>query len=199
MPRFEDLSAEKLGSAGRVREVSFGTQNDQMIFIEECSNSKAVTILVRGGSDMIVEEAKRAIHDALCVVRNLIRDSRIVYGGGAPELAMSLAVEESAHAVSDMEQYAVRAYADALEAVPMALAENSGLQPIVTVANLRAAQKAEKNPFLGVDCMGRGTNDMKEQKVFDTFAGKKQQVLLATQACRMILKVDDVIKKGDSH
>lgn len=102
VPRFEELTADKLGSAGRVREVHFGngraflssctrvltrvmvagTQNEQMIFVEECANSKAVTILVRGGSEMIVEEAKRAIHDALCVVRNMIRDSRVVYGGG---------------------------------------------------------------------------------------------------------------------
>ena len=196
VPRFDDLTPEKLGAAGRVREVTFGTQNDQMIFIEECANSKAVTILVRGGSDMIVEEAKRAIHDALCVVRNLIRDSRIVYGGGAPELAMSLAVEEMATTVSDMEQYAIRAYADALEAVPMALAENSGLQPISTVADLRARQKSENNPHLGVDCMHRGTNDMKEQEVFDTFAGKRQQVLLAAGVARMILKIDEVIRKG---
>ena len=194
VPRFEDLTADKLGNAGCVREVTFGTQNDQMIFIEQAKNSKAVTILVRGGSDMIVEEAKRAIHDALCVVRNLIRDSRVVYGGGAPELAMSLAVEEMATTVSDMEQYAIRAYADALEAVPLALAENSGLQATITVADLRARQKAEKNPHLGVDCMGRGTNDMKAQQVFDTFEGKRQQVLLAAGVARMCLKVDDVIK-----
>merc|ERR1711991_698830 len=142
---------------------------------------------------MIVEETKRAIHDALCVVRNLIKDSRVVYGGGAPELAMSLAVEEAAAKVSDMEQYAMRAYAEALEAVPMALAENSGLQPIATVASLRAAQKAQNDPHLGVDCMAKGTNNMKEQRVFDTFAGKKQQILLASQVSRMILKIDDVI------
>jgi T-complex protein 1 subunit epsilon len=87
----------------------------------------------------------------------------------------------------------VRAFAEALEAVPMALAENSGLQPIVTVAGLKALQKTTNNPHLGVDCMELGTNDMKAQRVFDTFLGKKQQVLLATQVVRMILKIDDVI------
>ncbi len=141
----------------------------------------------------MVEETKRAIHDALCVVRNLISDSRIVYGGGAPELAMSIAVENFSQTVSDLEQYATRAFADALEAVPMALAENSGLQPIPTVSSLRAAQKKDGNHFLGVDCMGKGTNNMKEQQVFDTLLGKKQQVLLATQVARMILKIDEVI------
>jgi T-complex protein 1 subunit epsilon len=196
VPRFEDVSAAKLGKAGLVREISVGTNNEQMILIEECANSKAVTILVRGGSEMLVEEAKRAIHDALCVVRNLIRDPRVVYGGGAPELAMSLAVEEAALSVSDLEAYAIRAFADALEAVPMALAENSGLQPIATVSSLRAAQQATKNPHLGVDCMNRGTNDMREQQVFDTLSGKKQQVLLATQVARMILKTDEVIHLG---
>ncbi len=87
----------------------------------------------------------------------------------------------------------MRAFAEALEAVPMALAENSGLQPIVTVAGLKALQKTTNNPHLGVDCMELGTNDMKAQRVFDTFLGKKQQVLLATQVVRMILKIDDVI------
>merc|ERR1712146_409603 len=81
VPRFEELAPEKLGKAGRVREVSFGTTKERMLVVEDCAESSAVTVLIRGGNRMIVDEAKRSLHDAMCVVRNLIRDSRIVYGG----------------------------------------------------------------------------------------------------------------------
>merc|ERR1719213_1034117 len=82
VPRFSELSEDKLGTAGLVRELSFGTTKDKMLVIDECANSKAVTIFLRGGTKMIIEEAKRSMHDALCVVRNLVRDNRVVYGGG---------------------------------------------------------------------------------------------------------------------
>jgi T-complex protein 1 subunit epsilon len=196
VPRFSELAAEKLGTAGSVHEESFGTTKDRMIVIEDCPNSRAVTVFVRGGNKMIIDEAKRSLHDAICVVRNLIRDNRIVYGGGAAELACSLKVIEAADAVAGLEQYAMRAFADALEYTPAALAENSGLQPIETVAAVKAMQQREGKPYLGVDCMQRGTNDMKAQKVFETLIGKQQQLLLATQVVRMILKIDDVIEPG---
>ena len=127
-----------------------------MIVIEECSNSKAVTVFVRGGNSMIVEEAKRSLHDAMCVTRNLIRDNRIVYGGGAPEIACSLHIAGEADKISGVEQYAVRAFADALDDIPMALAENSGLSPIVSLAEAKSTQVEEKNPRVGIDCMRRG-------------------------------------------
>merc|ERR1711902_126770 len=126
VPRFQELSADKLGTAGLVRELNFGTTKEKMLVIEECANSKAVTIFLRGGTKMIIEEAKRSMHDALCVVRNLVRDSRIVYGGGAAEISCSLAVSKAADKIKTIEQYAFRAFADALESVPLALAENSG-------------------------------------------------------------------------
>ena len=100
VPRFQELTEDKLGSAGLVREMSFGTTKDKMLVIEECKNSKAVTIFLRGGTQMIIDEAKRSMHDALCVVRNLVRDSRVVYGGGAAEIACSLAVSQQADKVS---------------------------------------------------------------------------------------------------
>ena len=193
VPRFEELAADKLGRAGSVREVSFGTTKDRMLLIEECSSSRAVTIFVRGGNKMMVDETKRSLHDALCVARNLIRSNAIVFGGGSAELTAALAVEAAADSVPGVEQYAMRAFADALEAVPLALAENSGLPPIETVAAVRAAQVAQNNPRLGVDCKGEGTNDMREQGVFETLIGKQQQMLLATQVVKMVLKIDDVI------
>ncbi|KAG8852643.1 T-complex protein 1 subunit epsilon, partial [Serendipita sp. 411] len=134
VPRFEDLSPEKLGKAGVVREISFGTTRDKMLVIEECANTRAVTIFVRGSNKMIVDEAKRALHDALCVVRNLVVDNRVVYGGGSAEISCSLAVAKAADEIPSIEQYAMRAFSAALDAVPLALAENSGLPPIETLA-----------------------------------------------------------------
>ncbi|CAN6609955.1 T-complex protein 1 subunit epsilon [Trichomonascus vanleenenianus] len=196
VPRFEDLAPQKLGSAGLVREIEFGTTRDRMLVIENCANPRAVTVLVRGSNDMIVAEAKRALHDSLCVVRNLITDNRVVYGGGAAEIACSLAVAESADQQSGIDQYAFRAFANALDAIPMALAENSGLAPIETLSSIKARQVNESNSRLGVDCLNTGTNDMRENFVIDPLIGKRQQLLLATQLCRMILKINDVIVSG---
>mmetsp|Transcript_15532 Transcript_15532/g.25696 ORF Transcript_15532/g.25696 Transcript_15532/m.25696 type:complete len:537 (-) Transcript_15532:217-1827(-) len=196
VPRFEELTPQKLGSAGLVREVSFGTTKDRMIFIEQCANSRAVTIFVRGGNKMIIDEAKRALHDALCVVRNLVRDNRVVYGGGSAEVSCALAVAAAADKVPSIEQYAMRAFADALECIPIALSENSGLPSIETLASIKSKQIHDKNPFLGVDCLCVGTSDMKVQNVFETLIGKQQQLLLAAQVVRMILKIDDVMAPG---
>jgi len=196
VPRFSELSAEKLGKAGRVREVSFGTTKERMLVIEGCECSNAVTVLIRGGNKMIVEEAKRSLHDAMCVVRNLIKDNRVVYGGGSSEMSCSLAVSAFADTVPGIEQYAIRAFADALDDIPMALAENAGLSPITEVTTLKSRQQSENNPRLGVDCNQAGSNDMKEHLVFETLIGKQQQIQLATQVVKMILKIDDVIMFG---
>eukprot|EP01100_Stratorugosa_tubuloviscum_P006414 TRINITY_DN2774_c0_g1_i1.p1 TRINITY_DN2774_c0_g1~~TRINITY_DN2774_c0_g1_i1.p1 ORF type:complete len:535 (+),score=307.78 TRINITY_DN2774_c0_g1_i1:180-1784(+) len=197
VPRFQEVSTEKLGKAGVVRELSFGTSKDRMLVIENCANSKAITVLVRGGNKMVIEEIKRSLHDAMCVTRNLIRDSRIVYGGGAAEITCSLVVGQAADKVSTIEQYAMRSFADALEAIPMALAENSGLAPIEAVSAIKSRQISENNPRLGIDCNDKGTSDMKEQNVCDPLISKIQQLLLATQVVKMILKIDDVIKQGE--
>ena len=163
------------------------------------------------------------MHDALCVVRNLIRDNRIVYGGGSAEISCSLAVSEAANKVASLEQYAMRAFSDALETIPLALAENSGLAPIGNLAELKSRHIKENNPRLGVDCLQSGTNgkppnptlsnstasnpfsncsfhllDMKSQSVIETLIGKKQQIYLATQLVRMILKIDDIRAPGES-
>lgn len=198
VPRFQELSADKLGRAGLVRELSFGTTRDHMLVIEECSNSRAVTIFIRGGNKMVIEEAKRSLHDALCVVRNLVRDDRIVYGGGAAEISCALAVSQQADQISTLEQYAFRGFADALEVIPMALAENSGLSAIHTLTEVKTRQLKEKNPALGIDCLDKGTSDMKEQNVIETLHSKKQQIMLATQLVKMILKIDDVRSPAES-
>jgi len=199
VPRFEDLTAEKLGRAGVVRELSFGTTRDRMLVIEECANTRAVTVFVRGSNKMIIDEAKRALHDALCVVRNLVKDNRVVYGGGAAEISCSLAVSEEADKTPGLEQYAIRAFANALDAIPMALAQNSGLSPIETLASIKSRQVRENNSRLGVDCMMTNNNDMRDLFVIDPLIGKRQQLLLATQLCRMVLKVNNVIIAGSGE
>lgn len=149
-----------------------------------------------------------------------MQDNRIVYGGGAAEISCGIAVSTEADKISSIEQYAYRAFADALESVPLALAENSGLSPIDTLTQVRARQIKENNPALGIDCMLVGTNgklfclfvififlfikmfyfclDMKEQNVIETLHSKKQQIILAAQLVKMILKIDDVRVPGEN-
>ena len=202
VPRFEDIAPEKLGHAGLVKEVSFGTSHERMLVIENPVHTSAVTVLVRGGNQMMVEEAKRSLHDAMCVVRNLIRDNRVVYGGGSAELACSLAVSQYADTVTGVDQYAVRALAEALEDIPLALAENSGLQPIEEVAAAKFLQVETNSSVIGVGVDqtagddGMHATDMRALGVFETLLGKQQQIQLAAQVVKMILKIDDVIAMG---
>ena len=128
---------------------------------------------------------------------NLFQDSRIVYGGGAAEISCSLAVAKEADQLSTLEQYAFRAFSVALENIPLALAENSGLAPIETLSELKSRQVNEKQPSLGVDCMLTGESDMKVHHVFESLHSKKQQLILATQLVKMILKIDDVRSPAD--
>ncbi|URE22688.1 T-complex protein 1 subunit [Musa troglodytarum] len=181
VPRFQELTPEKLGKAGLVREKSFGTTKDRMLYIEQCANSRAVTIFTCGGNKMMIEETKRSIHDALCVARNLIRNNSIVYGGGSAEISSSIAVEAAADRSTGVEQYAIRSFAEALDSIPLALAENSGLPPIDTLTAVKSQQIKENNPYCGIDCNDVGTTNMQEQNVFETLIGKQQQILLATQ------------------
>ncbi len=197
VPRFSELTTEKLGHAGTVKEVSFGTTKDRIIVIEDCANTKAATVFIRGGNKMIIDEAKRSLHDAMCAVRNLIRDNRVVFGGGAAEVACSLAISKKAEKISSVEQYAIRAFANALDSIPIALASNSGLAPIETLATVKSQQAFNSNSRIGVDCNQLGTCDMKLQNVSDPLISKRSQFLLATQLVKMILKIDDVIIPTD--
>ena len=211
--RVEELTPEKLGTAGKVKQVSMGTNNsrqqDRILILEDCANQKAVTVLVRGGNKMIVDEAKRSLHDAMCVVRNLVKDNRVVYGGGSAEISCSLAIKKHADTVTGVDQYAIRAFADALDDIPLALAENAGLSPIEEVTSIKSRQVKEGNPTIGLGLLpndqaeksinnakGDHTMDMKELGVFETLIGKQQQMQLAAQVVKMILKIDDVISQG---
>lgn len=126
-----------------------------------------------------------------------VRTPRVVCGGGSTEIACALAISMEADKVKGLEQHAMHAFAEALESIPMSLAENSGLSPIQTVAELKAQQSETGNPNLGVDCFGCGTNDMKQLKVLETLSSKRSQIVLASQLCKMILKIDDIHVSGE--
>ncbi|KAL0212263.1 hypothetical protein RCL1_005889 [Eukaryota sp. TZLM3-RCL] len=193
VPRFEELDEKKLGTAACVREDSLGTTRDRFIYFEGCPSSKAVTIICRGSNSMAVAETHRSLHDAICVARNLIRDSAIIYGGGSAEIACAIKINQEADKLGNVEEFAYRAFADALEAIPMALAENAGLASIEELASARAFQKRTGEPYYGIDCNRVGDSNMKHQGVFETLKGKQQQVLLAAQVTKMILRINEVI------
>lgn len=198
--RFEDLTEAKLGHADKVYEMEFGTTRDKMIIIENNNHAKqkvnTVTNLIRGSNKMIVDESIRSLHDSLCVVRNLVKDNRVVYGGGSVETSCSLKMTDEADKQTGIDQYAFRAFSQALDIIPMALAENSGYNPIEELTKLKAEQVSSGIPHLGIDCLGAGNNNMKDLFVIETFIGKRQQFLLATQLTRMILKINNVIITG---
>ena len=189
----DGLSEEDLGYAGLVEERKIG--DDKMVFIEGCKDPHAVAILVRGGTERIVDEAERSIHDALCVVRDVVQEPKILMGGGAPEIEVAMNLRRYAHSLPGREQLAVQCFADALEVVPVTLAENAGLDPIDMLSELRATHdKGEK--WAGVDVFEGKVNDMRELEVYEPLVVKKQVIKSATEAATMILKIDDVIAAG---
>jgi len=189
----EDLKAGDLGFAKLVEERKIA--DDKMTFIEGCNDPKAVTILVRGGTERIVDEAERSIHDALCVVRDVVRDPRVVVGGGAVEVELASQMKRWAERLSGREQLAVLAFAEALEAVPTTLAENAGLNVIDIIVALRARhEKGEKTA--GVDVMEGKVKDMAKLDIYEPVAVKEQILKSATEAATMLLKIDDVIAAG---
>jgi chaperonin GroEL (HSP60 family) len=163
-----------------------------MTFVEGCKNPKAVTVLVRGGTERIVDEAERAVHDALCVVRDVVVNPKVVAGGGAPEAEMAKRLRAYADKFSGREQLAVQAFAEALESIPMALAENAGMDPIDTQVELRT-RHGQGAIWAGVDPFKGKVADMAKQNVYEPLAVKIQLVQSASEAAGMILKIDDVI------
>lgn len=191
----DDLKASDLGKASLVEERKIG--DDKMTFVEGAKNPKAVTILVRGGSERLVDEAERSIHDALCVVRDVVRDPRIVGGGGAPEAEIAKQLRGFSQKQEGKEQLAVLAFANGLEAVPVALAENAGLDPIDIMVQLRAAHEKGLT-WYGVDVFEGKAADLKEKGVLEPQAVKVQVIKSAAEAAGMILKIDDVIASAKS-
>ena len=189
----EDMSPGDLGYASLVEERKIG--DDKMTFVEGCKHPHAVTILIRGGTERIVDEAERSLHDALCVVRDIVEEPKILAGGGAPELEISRELKKYAETLPGREQLAVKSFAEALEAVPVTLAENAGLDPIDIISELRA--RHEKGEiWAGIEVHSGKVQSMNNAGVFEPLAVKKQIIKSATEAASMILKIDDVIAAG---
>jgi len=188
-----DLSKNDLGYAQLVEERKIG--DDKMTFIEGCKNPLAVTILIRGGTERIVDEADRSLHDALCVVRDIVEEPKILAGGGAPEMEVAKVLKEYAESLPGREQLAVMQFAEALEVIPTTLAENAGLDPIDIISELRANHEKGK-VWAGVDVNIGKVGDMEKAGVFEPIVVKKQIIKSCSEAACLILKIDDVIASG---
>ncbi|MHA1272324.1 MAG: thermosome subunit beta [Promethearchaeota archaeon] len=193
----DDITEDKLGYAGLVEERKI--MNDSWIFIEDCKDPKSVVILIRGGTELIVDEVDRAIHDALCVVRDVVEDQKVVGGGGAPELETAIQLRKYASTLGGREQLAVEVFADSLDIVPKTLAENAGFDQIDILMKLRAAHQ-QGHKFAGHDIdTGEIINNMMEIGVVEPTAVKIQAIKSATEAACMILRIDDVIAGAKSE
>jgi len=191
----DDLSAKDLGYAKLVEERKVG--EDKWVFVEGCKNPKAITLLIRGGTEKVVDEAERSIHDALCVVRDIVLSPSVVAGGGAPELEVSSRVRKWAESLSGKEQLAALAFAEALEVIPTTLAENAGLDPIDILVELRSRHE-KGSVWAGVDVFNGEVNDMAELDVYEPLSVKEQIIKSASEVAAMILRIDDVIASGKS-
>ncbi|HII66838.1 MULTISPECIES: thermosome subunit beta [Thermococcus] len=185
-----DLTSEDLGHAELVEERKVAGEN--MVFVEGCKNPKAVTILIRGGTEHVVDEVERALEDAIKVVKDIVEDGKIVAGGGASEIELAIKLDEYAKKVGGKEQLAIESFADALKIIPKTLAENAGLDPVDVLVKVTAAHK-EKGPTVGVDVFAGEPADMMERGVIEPLRVKRQAIKSASEAAVMILRIDDVI------
>jgi len=186
----DDISTNDLGSAEIVQQKK--VELDKWVFIEGCKNPRSVTILIRGGSQRVVDEADRSIHDALMVVKDVVEKPVIVAGGGSPEAYLATELNEWAGSSEGREQLAIKQYAEALESIPITIAENAGMDPIDTLITLRANQSNGKQT-VGVNAREAKIGNMFALDIVEPLAVKEQIIKSATEAACMIIRIDDVI------
>ncbi|MDD5148666.1 MAG: thermosome subunit beta [Candidatus ainarchaeum sp.] len=189
--RIQDLTEKDLGKADLVQEKKI--TGDAMVFVEGCKNPKSVSMLLRGGSEHVVEEAERAIHDALMATATAVRDGKIVYGGGSPEMEMAVRLREYAQTIGGKEQLAIEAFASTLEEIPRTLAETAGMDPLETLVNLRSKHKPATGKSIGVDVFNSKIGDMKPLNVVEPLSVKTQAITSGTEVAEMLLRIDDII------
>jgi thermosome len=187
----DDLSSKDLGYAQNVEERKLET--DKWVFVEKCKNPKAVSILIRGGSQRVVDEAERSIHDALMVVKDVVQKPAIVAGGGSPEAHVSHELRKWAAGVPGREHYAILAFADALESIPVTLAENGGMDVIDTLTAIRSKQSTSNNPWIGVDVKELKVADMRKKNIIEPLVVKEQILKSATETSAMLLRIDNIL------
>ncbi|WP_132059183.1 thermosome subunit alpha [Halorussus amylolyticus] len=190
----EDIEEDDLGFAGSVAQKDIG--GDQRIFVEDVEEAKSVSLILRGGTEHVVDEVERAIDDSLGVVRVTLEDGKVVPGGGAPETELALELRDYADSVGGREQLAVEAFADTLEVIPRTLAENAGLDPIDSLVDLRSQHDAGEFTS-GLDAYTGEVVDMEADGVVEPLRVKTQAIESATEAAVMLLRIDDVIAAGD--
>ncbi|WP_349254526.1 thermosome subunit alpha [Natronomonas sp.] len=190
----EDIESDDLGFAGSVAQKDVG--GDERVFVEDVEEAKSVTLILRGGTEHVVDEIERAIDDSLGVVRTTLLDGQVLPGGGAPEAELALQLRDFADSVGGREQLAVEAFADALEVIPRTLAENAGLDPIDSLVDLRSRHDAGEFGA-GLDAYTGDVIDMEDEGVLEPLRVKTQAIESATEAAVMILRIDDVIAAGD--
>ena len=189
---FEDIKSDYLGYAEVVEELKVG--KDKIIFIRGCKDPKALCIFLRGGTEHIVYEAERRMNDALCVLRDVIEDQKILAGGGAIELEITKKVKEWANSFGGKEQLAIKAYAEAFEVIPRTLIENAGLDPLDFLPNLRETHAITPDGYLyGFDVFGKQISNMQELGIYDAYRVKLHAIKAADELARQILNIDDVI------
>ena len=185
-----DIKPEDLGEAELVEELKIG--EDEMVFVRGCKNPKAVTILIRGGTEHIVDEVERSLTDSIKVVKAALEDGKVLPGGGAPEIEVSLKLKDWVPTLGGREQLAAEAFAETLEIIPRSLAENAGLDPIDIVVELkRAHEKGQSNA--GINIFSGKVEEMDKIGVLEPLRVKKQAISSATEVAIMILRIDDVI------
>jgi len=187
----DDLKAEDLGHADLVEERKIG--DDKMVFVEGCKDPKSVSLLIRAGLERMVDEAERALKDALSVVADVYEKNKIVAGGGATEAEIAKELRKYASKVGGREQIAISAFADAIEVVPKSLADNAGLESIDVLVNLRAAHEKPNGQFSGVDVFSGKIVDMYKEGVLEPVSVKEHAVKSAAEAASMILRIDDIV------
>lgn len=191
----EDLTAKDLGFADVVEERKVET--DKWVFIEGCKHPKSVTILIRGGSQRVVDEADRSIHDALMVTKDVIEKPLIVAGGGAPEAYAASKIRDWVSTLTGREQIAAEKYAESLEIIPLTLAQNAGMDPIDAMTDLRAKQ-SRGSKWTGIDVRSAKIADISKLEILEPLSVKEQIIKSATEAASMILRIDDVIASSKS-
>jgi thermosome len=187
----DELNGDYLGVAGVVEEVRIG--DDKLVYVRECKDPKAVSIVIRGGTEHVVDEADRALHDALCVVRNVVEDATYVAGGGSTEIEIAKQLEAYANKVGGREQLAIEAFAESLLIIPKTLTENGGHDPIDLIADLNKDHSKPTGTWFGVDVIKGKSADMLKAGVIEPARVKSQAIRSAAEAAQMILRIDDVI------
>jgi thermosome len=190
----DELSKDDIGHAELVEERKVET--DKWVFIEGCKNPKSVTILIRGGSQRVVDEAERSIHDALMVVKDVMEYPYVVVGGGAPEAVISQKMREWSSSLASRQQLAVEKYADAIESIPLTLAENAGMSLIDAQGELRTKSKGPGKARYGIDVFKGKIADISTRDIYEPLTVKNQVINSATEAACMILRIDDIISAG---